>query len=416
MPNIEFGSTDPMRFRTMNSLAPSGVSVTPEKALGLPAVMECIRMASQNVASLPVVVFLQKEMTDRTPQYDTWQYELLTDMPFDPDNNKFNLMSDIEACVEGYGNAFVLKTKGKKPPVKNQVVKLTIIPPEQVKVKNVDGQKFFDVVGKDRVVVENLTTDDILHVRGFTTSGLMSGLSPIAWFRASLGNMIALQEFCGYYWANDATPAGYIKVDTRVDPAQAREILQIWEEEHGGVQNRGRPGILTGGAEWKSISMNVEDQAYVAANTFSVEEAARMMDWPAELLKPTTADTIRTEELTLRTLQFYLTPRLERIKAAFNADLDLFAGTPYMMDFQIDQFLRANIEAQSYHDLRMRQAGILTANEIRATKGYPALDDGNTLLPIPVGAAAVQTTPGNPEPPPKPGEGETTPSSPTEAA
>ena len=386
----EWGNTDPLRFRLLNSISPAGVAVTAERALGLPAVLECIRMSSQIIASLPPVVYRKRDVTDRTPQYGAWQYQLLTDMPNDPDNNRFNLISDVSACVEGHGNAFVQKVRVRKLP--GQIAKLLIINPDRVRVYVEDGLKKFDIVQTNRAVVKGLTTNDILHVRGFTVNGLASGLSPIGWFRTALGNTLALQEYTGRYFANDATPAGYISVDARLDPAQAREILAIWEEDHGGLANRGRPGILVGGAKWNPVSLNTDDATFVAGQQFNVEEVARMMDWPAELLISGRGGLIKTEELALRVLQFYVVPRLERIKAVFNADPDLFAlDEGLMMDFDIAQMLRADLIAQSTHDLRMRQAGILTANEIRATKGYPPLDGGDVLLPVPVGAAANQS-------------------------
>ena len=386
----EFGSTDPMQWRLISDRQPSGVNVTPEKAVGIPAVLECIRFVSVNVAQLPIVVYDTSDPAQATPAYNSWQYKLLNFSP-SPDSDGFSMYSDIAACMEGYGNAFIQKLKAR-----GKVVELRLLDPERVKVKvGDDGGKLFDAYldPKAQKITKDLTTKDILHFRNFTMNGSYSGLSPIQMERLALGNIIALQEYAGRYFANDATPPGYISVPNKMDGANAKEMLTIWEEEHGGIANHGRPAVLWEGAEWKEIGMNIADALFVEGQRFSVEEVCRIMHFPSELLEPGSTKSLKTEEMALRFLTFYLMPRLERIKATFNNDPDLFGqGSNLKMDFKVESLLRADAVAQATHDLRMRQGGIMTANEIRATKGLPAMEGGDELLAVPVGAGAA----GNP--------------------
>ena len=373
-----------MQWRLMGQRTASGISVTQDKAVGIPAVLECIRFVSVNVAQLPIVVYDISDPAQATPAYNSWQYKLLNFNP-SPDSDGFSMYSDISACMEGYGNAFIQKLKAK-----GKVVELKLLDPEKVMVrKGDDGGKLFDAYLEGTTVTKGLTTSDILHFRNFTLNGSYSGLSPIQMERLALGNIIALQEYAGRYFANDATPPGYISVPGKMDGANAREMLTIWEEEHGGISNHGRPAVLWDGAEWKEIGMNIADALFVEGQRYGVEEVCRIMHFPAELIEPGDTKSLKTEEMALRFLTFYLMPRLERIKATFNNDPDLFGqGSNLKMDFKVESLLRADAVAQATHDLRMRQGGIMTANEIRATKGLPAMEGGDELLAVPVGAGA----------------------------
>jgi HK97 family phage portal protein len=382
----EFGSTDPLLMRMLAGQgSPIPLYVSTERVFGIPTVVQCIRMAANQVAQIPVTVYDESAgKVNRVPATTSWQYGLFAHPQLE--SNRFNVFSDLSAGVDGFGNGFAQKIKTRK-----QVVELRPIDPNRVRIRKdpKTGDKLFDVIFSPTDRRMGLTIEDILHVRGFTLTGAYSGLSLVQQFRATLGNVLAIQEFTGRYWQNDAGAGGYISVpDADLDKNQLDEILETWEETHGGLENKGKPGILMGGAKYETLPISLEDAQFVTSQRFNVEELSRMMDMPVEALQPGASDTVKTEEFLLRLRALYINPRVARIAAAINEDRDLFQGTPYNLDFDVEALLAADTDSKSVHDLRMRQAGIMTANEIRATKGLPPHPDGDELLQIPVGAGA----------------------------
>jgi HK97 family phage portal protein len=387
----EFGSTDPLRWRQQSSISTAGVAVTLDRFLGIPAVAQAIRLAAQNVAQLPATVYDETAGSgdsNRVEATTSWQYDLIRNPG--PNLTRFNLMSDISSCVDGFGNAFVqkIKTKVKR---RTQVVELQVIEPNRVRVKRLpNGDKVFDVIISPGRLPVRYDTSDIMHFRGFTPSGMMSGIDPLTQYKISLGNIMALQEFTGRYFANDGTPSGYLYLppESDLDKQQLDEILEMWEEKHSGPDNWGKTAILQGGAEYRVQKNTMQDAQLLETRRFDVEDIARMINVPVELLQPSNADTNKTEEVLLKLLAIYIKPRVEIIKATFNEDVDTFWNTPYAIDFDFAPLKQADIQAQSIRDRWFRQAGILTANEVRAMYGFPPRDDGDELQQTPVGGEA----------------------------
>jgi len=296
--------------------------------------------------------------------------------------NAFDFFSDISSNVDGFGNAFVQKLK-----YRGRVVELRLVDPNRVQVRrNADGEKVFDVVMETGETLRDQTDEDILHIRGWTPNGALSGLSLVQSFRRSIGNMADAQEFVGSFFRQGSVVPYALKVPGEVDPNEAEEILAVWESTHGGVTNMHRPGLLSNGAEIEKLGMSLADAEFVSNQKWTVEEGARMANCPPELLQPSNADTAPTEQVLLKFLTLYIRPRCERILAAINADLDLFGSSRTALEFDYSELREADLASQGTFLLRMRQSGIMTQNESRARIGLPPRDGGDELLAIPVGA------------------------------
>jgi HK97 family phage portal protein len=380
----EYGSSA-IPLPAQQSFSFAGRAVTAESATGLPAVGAAIRTVAEVLATLPMMVY-QRSGDRRERAVSAPQYQLLHEAP-NAEQSAFDFFSDVAASIETTGNAIIQKIKDTR----GRVVELIVIDPDYVQIRRDPDtkQKVIDVRVDGRTVA-NLTTADVIHIRGFTLKGGLVGLSPIQAHRHSLGNAIALQEYQGRFWSNDATPGLVIKVPGQLGKQQANQILSVWNDTHGGLGNAHRPAILAGGADLDRIP--AMDAEWVATQQLNVLDVARIFRLPAWVLNVEMASLPgqNTEVDSLRFLLYSMAPRLRRIEAAFRTDEDLFgAGSNLFPEFLVDSLLRTDTKERYDAYKAARQAGWLSPNEIRQLENYPPVEQpgADDIQLTPVGGA-----------------------------
>lgn len=383
---MDFGREDLIPLPGANYATWTGMHLQDDQAAGLPSVGAAVRLISETIGSLPCLVY-RGSGSDRAKASDTIQWDLLHERP-SIDSTPFDLFQDIAACIETRGNAFIQKVRDAR----GRVVELVVIDPDAVRVyRDSDSrEKKFDVqAGGTRYV--GLGQTDILHVRGMTLRGGIRGISPIELHRNSIAMAYAVQEYVGRYFQNDATPGMVIKVPGTLSNQQARQILEVWSANHAGLRNAHRPSVLAGGAELDQVRVNLRDTTAIDAQKFSVFEVARMFNIPPTLLGAFESTFRPTADEADAFLKFCLGPRLRRIESAFRADPDLFGGTDLYPEFKVDSLLRGSTAERFTAYVAARQAGWLSANEIRELENYPAVPDGDNVQQTPVGGAPNPT-------------------------
>lgn len=382
-------STPPSRL-TANR-AWSGVQVDVAAATGLASYGAAIRLISTTIATFELGLY-QGEGAKKTLVETGWLADLF-DYPWS-EGSCFDWLSDIAVGPEGHGNTFLQKMKNRR----GQVVELVPVDPELVRVRRLKGVKVFDVLSIDDRKWSTLTPSEILHVRGFSIRGFLSGFSPVAMHRDAIGNSIGLSEFQGRFFSNDARPGVVISVPGKVDREQARLMLDIWESDHAGLSNAHKPALLWNGATVIPVPVSMTDAQFIEANHYGVLEIARITGVPASLLDAGTTKTpISTEQDWLRFMRMCVYPRSRRILQALMADRDLFPyGSEIYPAFEYDAVLAVDAATQALVDKEHVQSGILLVDEVRGRKGLGplppvpadwALEPGKIPQITPVGGA-----------------------------
>jgi len=378
--SVEWGQSH-LIPRPWGAAAASGEPVTLASAAGLPAVVAAIRLISETIGSLPCIIY-QGRGPERDRVHGSWQWRLLHDAP-NLDQSSFDFFADVAASVEATGNAYIQKAKSRR-----RVEALIPLDPSIVTVERDrgTGEKTFRVWLESRQM--ELTSADVIHVRGFTLNGGDVGISPIGLCRNALGAALAQDNFQSRFYLNDARPGIVIRFPQGVTAQQAAQWKDEWAADHGGTLNSHKPGVLGGGADITTIPISLEDVQFIEGQRFSVEQIARIFRVPASMLGEGAGDprgasaTNEIEEFA----KFSLSPRLRRIELALKSDPDLFQGDMYP-EFLAESILRAATEARYSAYLQARQAGWLSMNEIRELENYPPVDGGDVIQETPVGGA-----------------------------
>ncbi len=341
--------------------------LTTDAAVGVVAVGRAIRLLCNTIGMLPLNVYRGRGEEKRLAP-DTWQYRLLNEMP-STDFTPFDLVSDLVACLETDGNAFVRKVKGPgRFPGSEEVIALIVIDPARVTVKRQDGAKVFlvrDAAGRQ----QTYTASDILHVRGFTKEGSDRGMSPIAQHKQKLATINAQDEFQGRYYGQGMNMGPVISIPEDISPDDAAQLETQYETHNAGLSNAHRPFILKNGATIERLSINLEESQFVESAKLGLVDVAGIYDIPATFL---TGDKLSEWDFIALYTQA-IQPRLRRVELALFSDPDLFPQRIIYPEFDTKPLLRTDAKTRAEVQHLQVQDGSRLVDEIRAEDGLPPL-------------------------------------------
>jgi HK97 family phage portal protein len=349
-----------------------------EQALGLPALLGVLLRVATGVGMLPQKVYVGDSL-DRSVASDSWQYELIHDRP-GTEHTPFTLKTDIAMSVAGSGYCCVRKYKSR-----GRVVELLPLDSARITPKRENGRLVF----LDRTEGGEITRDqsDIIYVRGVAVRGSVVPLAPITLARMGILTGLKRQVFEGDYYDNNAEARVIVSFPQGINPDQAKQWEKVWNEQHQGLENSHGTGVIGGGAEIHTIPVSLVDAQFVAASRMTADQLGFIYGIPKAFLN--SADRLpMTEEDWRYFVTFGLGWITAAIDQAFTNDLDLFPrGSEMRVETVTEALLKPDIQARYEAYKAARQAGWLTANEIRALENYPPLEGGDELQATPVGGA-----------------------------
>ncbi len=351
----------------------AGVSVNDQSALGLTAVWACLNLLAGTIASLPLVVYRDRNGS-REIAKDHPLYYLLHDSP----NADQTALDFWEMCVlaqELRGNSYSRIVRNG-----NRVVALVPVHPDLVQVKR-DSRGDLEYTWTEDGRSFTAKQDEMLHVRGFG-GGPMGGLSTLAYGRQTFGLALAINQSASKVFSNGLRPSGILTFSEFLKP-EHRTILETnLVQKFTGAMNTGRPMILEGGSKWEQLTINPEDAQMLESRAFSVEEVCRFFGVPPFMVghtEKTTSWGTGLEQQVLAFQKFTLRRRLKRIEMALEKQLlspkDRADGVT--IEFVLEGLLRADSKSRAEFYQKMTSIGAMTINEVRGLENLPPIDGGN---------------------------------------
>lgn len=350
--------------------AASGFPVNERSALGVSAVLACVRLLSDMVAKLPVEL-LQKTKTG--PKV----------IKNHPALNVINRPSDLHTSFElrqlmmsgkglgGNGYARVFRDSNYRPTAL-EWVKPCDTKPKVIKRGN--GQSFvaYDVNG------ESLTRGDMIHIKYLSQDGI-SGLSPITVLRESIGTALSQTHAAGKLMRDGTTFPGYLISNQTLPADKIKDAREEWDRRHAGAINAGRVPILNGNFDFKQTNgMSMVDAQFIESRRFELQEIARAYGIPTSLIGDTTNATsfgTGIEQMTLGFLNFCLDPHIISFEQALDATLltteEIAAG--YYFRFDRDELASVSRQDTASYFQTMRGIGVYSVNDIRRKLDEPTI-------------------------------------------
>lgn len=346
----------------------AGVLITEDVALACAAVAACVRVTSEDVAKLPLILYRRLANGGKERATDHPLYSLMHDRPNDWQTS-FEFRQMEQGHVEYRGNGFAYINR-----IGREVRELIPIHPNRVTVKQLaNWQLEYDISG-DKV----RRPKEILHLRGLTTDGVC-GISTLSAAREAIGLAVATERHGARLFANGARASGIAKhKGVLTDPAAER--LKNHIEEAIGGDNVHRVLLLEEGMEWEQLTMTSEDSQFLETRKFQTSEIARFWRIPPHKIGDLERATFSNiEHQALEYVTDSLMPRLTRWEQRLNRDLLTEAEQrEFYFEFLTDALLRGDTTSR-FNAYRVAiDGGWMNPNEARVKENMdpqPGLDE-----------------------------------------
>lgn len=374
-PEKRASDADMIAMLTAGGRSASGASVTPESSITFAAVLACVRVLAESVASLPLITYHREPDGGKTRATDYPLYPVLHDAP-NPEMTsvQWRETAMVHLCLWGNSyNEIVFDGAGN-------VRQLWPLQPRDMTVKRVNDQLVYEYrEGGQRLITYGAR--QILHICGLSMNGLV-GMSPIAIARDAIGLGMTLNDYGGRVFSNGARPSGVLEHPGQLGEQAYKRLKESFFEEYAGAGNAGKTLLLEEGTKFNPISFPPDDAQFLESRKFQIEEVARIFRVP--LHKIGSLDHATFSNIEHQSLEFVvdsLRPWLVRWEQSISAKLlpDRDRGQ-YFSEHLVDGLLRGDIQSRYGAYAVGRQWGWLNVNEIRTRENMNPVDGGDAFL------------------------------------
>ena len=343
--------------------------VSADSAMRLAAVYACVRILSETMASLPLVLYRQRKDGGKDRVTDHWLYQVLAKRP-NRYQNPFEWREMLQGHLALRGNAFCqIITDGR-----GEITQLVPIHPDRVRMELLDSGEYRYRVRNQGGQEMLLPRGQIWHLRGLSSDGLF-GLSPIDLARESLGMALAAQDYGARFFNNDAKPTGgWIEFPGTFKDQEAKRVFRESYQAAQSGDNRGKVLVLENGMKFHEVGVTNKDAQFLELRKFQITDIARLFRVPPHMIADLDRATFSNiEQQSLEFVMHTMTPWAERWEAAIEADL-MLDGDELEVEFDFANLMRGDAASRSAYYQSGIQNGWLTRNEARVAENLNPID------------------------------------------
>jgi len=344
----------------------------------------CVKLRADAVAGIPMV--LRNRSGARIESHPVM--DLLRDV--NPTTmNLSDLLRATEAAYNIWGVAYWLKIRatgrggnaeGRKRGSRGKMKWLQWLNPQTVEPQ-VDPQR--GVTGYKQTIGSAATVfapEDVIVFRNFNPMDDLGGLSPLSVALTEINAELNAGKYVSAFFSNDARPAGLLTTDQPMHEADLQRSLTWWQQLFQGAQNKWKTGIMGGGMRWTQIGYPPRDLALAELRAEDRRAICAAFGVPPGLAGAWDAATYATGYQ--QKASFYedtVLPQIGYIAEVLNWSLlseypDLTAqGATLGWDTDGIAALRESEGEKATRLIALLNAGVITAEEVRAEMGLPAL-------------------------------------------
>lgn len=349
----------------------SGITVTPEVALGVAAVSAAVGILAETLAQLPLMVYrrLDRGGKEKAPDHPLWP--LLHDKPNGWQNSfEYREMQQLQLGLKG--NVFAFKNM-----VAGRVGELLPIHPSRVTVHQDADYAVTYKVSLPSGEYLTLPKERIFHIRDRSMNGI-TGMSRLENAKECIGLSVKAEAYGAQFFGNAARPSGVLSTEQKVSPEQMKELRESWKAVHGG-ENAGGTAVVDAGWKWSAMTMNNDDAQFLETRKFQIGEVARIWRVPPHMLGDLERATFSNiEQQSLEFVKYSMMPWLRRWESAINDQLvpENEKGKVFA-EFNVDGLLRGDFLTRVQGYSTGLKDGWLNRNEVRDKENMSPIEGGD---------------------------------------
>ncbi len=364
----------------------SGVQVNETTAMGVAAVFACVRVISEDIATLTRHWF-ERQGEGRMPAPDYYLEAILgEDGEPNPEMSAGELVETLTGHLQLRGNGYaeIVRTKAG-----DRVVELWPLHPDRVRLfrlRNEEdptrpGELVYEITlpngqvsawGSNR---DYLLPERVFHLRGLSSDGLV-GLSPLDLHREAIGLAIALEKHGAMFFGNGAQLGGVLETDRALSD-QAYGRLTEYLKEHSGLERAHRNAILEEGLKWKQVGLQNDHAQFLESRKYQRSEIAAIFRVPLHKIQDLERSTNNNiEHQGIEYVVDCVRPNVVRWERAIRRCLmSRDDRRRYYPKFNVDTLLRGDMSSRYLAYAVGRQWGWLSADDVRAREDMNPLPD-----------------------------------------
>jgi HK97 family phage portal protein len=365
----------------------SGQTVTHATVERVSAVLACLRILSEDIASCPLLL-RRRTPTGNERAVDDPRYAML----HDAFNSQLTAFDAIEAAVWDcctWGGAYFLKEQSR-----GRVSALYPLSASRVQFKDQlsDGTLRYSYSSPEGGVRVFLS-DELWRFSMLSPAGSADGRALTLLAREAIGLLMAAEEQAARLYSNGVQSDLVLKAKGTLDQDQRDQLTKAFQNAYGGSSKSFRTLLLEGELDASRIGLTGEESQYLESRQFQLADISRIFRVPGVLLnlQDKSSTYASSEQFFLSYVRNTLIPWCRRIESS--AKRDLFAAS------ESDLFVKFNLDHQQRADLKSRYEsyaiavtnGLLTRNEVRELEDVPQLPGLDApLTPLNMGTGQPQ--------------------------
>ena len=354
----------------------SGVTVSPETALECTAVLACVRVLSESIASLPFNVYRRlpgggKEIAEEQHLHEVLCYQPNSWM------TGFEFRELMQSWLLLWGNAYAHIKGGRQ----GGVTELIPLHPSRMEVKRLSNGKLryyyteATTPIQPKIEITEYRQDEIFHLRWLSSDGV-TGFTPTTLSRDAIGLARATELHSGAFFGNNGQPGTYIETDQPHKPEVLARFKDQWNSAHQGPMNAFKTVVMPFGFHRKQIEQRNDTSMLIETRRYQCEEVSRAYRVPGHLIGDLSNVRFSTvEQSAIDFVTFSLIPWCRRWEMACRRDL-VVDDKQYFCQFDTNALMVGDYAARSQFLREMANLGALDIDEIRSQIGYNPLPDG----------------------------------------
>ena len=394
----------------------SGITVNRHTAVSNPAIFNGVRIVSESIAKLPLVVY-RREDGGKVRDKDHPSYPLLVHEASEIQTAfEFRRQIQADALLEGNGYGWIKRTEAMDPvslrrlepsathPVLEQYLDDRGMPISS-RVWYITTMIHGATANSTQTVV--LPAQDVIHIKNYGEDEL-KGYSIVEILAEAVGMTIAHQRYSSVFFRNSAIPNMVLTLPFELKKEEDVERFRAsWNNAHRGADNQHKIGVLEGGADIKIIQTDPEKSQLLESMKYDLSVVSNIIGVPGDLIGADNNTSYNSlEQQNKNFLNYSLGGRMaawqQEARAKLLREREKQADS-HVIEHVRDELERADRKTEVEADVMEVTNGLRTIDEKRARDNLPPLPDGTgskTRQPLNIGFSETidEPEPAQPDP------------------